>query len=85
MIVAVSVYDVVLAVHIMAVVAAFGGLFAYPLLVGVARRADPRALGSLHRAQQRIIGRLILPGLIVVVAAGIYLAADHKQFSEFYV
>jgi hypothetical protein len=84
-VVAVTFYQVVLAVHIMAVVVAFGVMFAYPLFVGIGRRIDPRGLPFFHRAQQKIVGRLITPGLAVVVIAGIYLAAKLQAFSAFYV
>jgi uncharacterized membrane protein len=82
---AVSFHDVVLSIHIMAVVVAFGGMFAYPILVAVGRRLDPRALPVLHRAQQQIIRRVLTPGLVVVIAAGIYLASDLDAFSKAYV
>jgi hypothetical protein len=82
---ALSFHDVVLAVHIMAVVAGFGVLFAYPLFAGLGRRLDPRGLPLLHRAQQAIVRRLVTPGLVVVVAAGIYLAADANAFAKLYV
>ena len=85
MVVAVTFYAVILAVHIMAVVVAFGAMFAYPILVGVGRRIDPRGLPLFHRMQAQTIGRLVNPGLLVVVAAGIYLAAKDKVFDQFYV
>ncbi|MEA2299301.1 MAG: hypothetical protein QOF77_2237 [Solirubrobacteraceae bacterium] len=85
MIIAIKFNDVILAVHIMAVVAAFGVLLAYPLLVGLGRRIDPRGLPFLHRTQQQVIGRLVTSGLVVVIIAGIYLASELKAFSAFYV
>jgi uncharacterized membrane protein len=83
--VAVTFYDVVLSVHIMAVVAAFGVMFAYPIFVGVGRRIDPKGLPLFHRTQQQVIRRLITPGLVVVILAGIYLAAKLHAFSDLYV
>jgi uncharacterized membrane protein len=85
MIIALTFYQVVLAVHIMAVVVAFGVMFAYPIFVGAGRRIDPRGLAWFHRMQQHIIQRLITPGLAVVVIAGIYLASKLSSFSQFYV
>jgi hypothetical protein len=85
MIVALSFYQVVLAVHIMAVVVAFGGLFAYPLATAAGRRIDPRGLPLLHRWQRLVIQRLFNPGLLVVLLAGIYLAADADVFAKLYV
>jgi hypothetical protein len=78
-------YNVVLAVHIGAVVVAFGALFAYPIFFGVATRSDPRALPALHRAQRNVGGRLMSFGLLFVVAAGLYLAAKDHAFKYFYV
>ncbi len=85
MIVAVTFYQLVLAVHIMAVVATFGVLFAYPVFLRAGRRLDPRGLPLFHRVQRMIIGRLVNPGLLLVLIAGIYLAADTSAFSKFYV
>ncbi|HEU0318166.1 MAG TPA: hypothetical protein VFR49_12595, partial [Solirubrobacteraceae bacterium] len=85
MILAASFYQVVLAVHIMAVVATFGMLFAYPLALSAGRRLDPRGLPSFHRVQRMIIQRLVSPGLLLVLIAGIYLAADASAFSKLYV
>ncbi len=85
MIIAVSFHQLVLAVHIMAVVATFGALFAYPVALSAGRRLDPRGLPLLHRAQRMIIQRLVNPGLLLVLVAGIYLAADASAFSTFYV
>ncbi len=85
MIVALKFDDVVLAVHIMAVVVAFGVLFAYPLFAGLGRRLDPRGLPFFHRTQQQVIRRLVLPGLGLVIVAGIVLAGELHAFAKFYV
>ena len=85
MIVAITFYQVVLAVHIMAVVVGFGVMFAYPILLAGGRRIDPRGLPLFHRMQQQVIQRLITPSLAVVVIAGIYLASKLHSFSQFYV
>jgi hypothetical protein len=77
--------EIVLAVHIMATVIAFGVTFAYPIINAVVEKADPRALPSLYRAQHVVGSRLIGPALGVVVLAGIYLASKEHQWSRFYV
>jgi hypothetical protein len=82
---AVSFYQVVLAVHIAAVVVAFGVTFAYPIIFAVVAKADPRALPALHRAELAVGQRLITPGLGIVVVAGIYLASKLHVWSAFYV
>jgi hypothetical protein len=78
-------YEVILALHIAAVVVAFGVTFAYPIIFTVIGRQDPRALGALHRAEQAVNQRLIMPGLAVVIIAGIYLASKLEVWSSFYV
>jgi uncharacterized membrane protein len=82
---AVSAYEIVLAVHVMAVVIAFGATFAYPIMFAVAARADPRSLPTMHRVEYTIERILVNGGLVVVVAAGIFLASDSHQWSEFFV
>src|SRR5947209_7204143 len=85
MILAVKFADVALAIHIMAVVVAFGVTFAYPIIFTVGRRLDPRAMPWMHRMQVEISRRLITPGLLVVLVFGIYLASHEHQWSHFYV
>jgi uncharacterized membrane protein len=70
----VTVYSIVKAIHVAAVVVAFGVVFTYPVVVPVARRAHPRNLPFFHRMQDRI-GRLVItPAGTVVLLAGLYLA-----------
>jgi hypothetical protein len=82
---AVSAYEVVLAIHVMAVVVAFGVTFAYPIMFAVGARRDPHSLPILHRIEYTIERTLINPGLLVVLAAGIFLASDGHHWSEFFV
>lgn len=82
---AVALYEIVLAIHIMAAVVAFGVTFAYPIIFAVVEKADPRALPALHRAELIVGQRLIQPGLGVVLLAGIYLASKLHEWSAFYV
>jgi hypothetical protein len=84
-IVAASAYEVVLAIHIMAVVVAFGVIFAYPIMFAVGARHDPRSLPLLHRVEYTIERWLINPGLLLVVLAGIYLASEGHYWSQFFV
>jgi hypothetical protein len=81
---AVQLYDVILFVHIAAVVIAFGVTFAYPIIFTAARR-DPEGLAWFHRMQVRLGRRLIYPGLAVIILAGIYLASKRHAWDEFYV
>ncbi len=82
---AVAFREVVLAVHIMAVIVAFGATFAYPIMFSVAARKDPRSLPVLHRIEYSIERRLVNPGLLIVLVAGIYLASKLHSWSAFYV
>lgn len=79
---ALAFYDVVLFVHILAVVVAFGASFTYPLIYAVAAGASPAQRAALHAFQARY-GRTYLSfGLLVIVLAGAYLASDRDYWSE---
>ena len=85
MIAGVTFYNVVLAVHIAAVVFAFGATLAYPVLLGTIAKADSRALPALYKALHAISTKVIMPGLALVLICGIYMASDAKLWSEFFV
>jgi uncharacterized membrane protein len=78
-------YDVVLSVHIMAIVAAFGVTFAYPILGVYVTREHPRFLPVLHSAQERVGRFLITPAAIVALLAGFYLASDRDYMGKVWV
>ncbi|MDQ6804506.1 MAG: hypothetical protein M3065_05970 [Actinomycetota bacterium] len=82
---AVAFPDVVLAVHIAAVVISFGVIFAYPVIYLAAARLGPQAMPFYYRMRALLGQRLISPGLALVLAAGIYLASDLHQWHQFYV
>jgi uncharacterized membrane protein len=86
MVTAVTFYDVVLFLHITAVVLAFGPTFAYPVFLAVAERTDPRALPAVGRG---IVtwDRIALLLLVVLLAAGLYLVADSPAWGlgDFYI
>ncbi len=76
---------VILALHVLAVVLAFGVLFSYPLFMVVGARLDPTAMPWFHRMQQ-IVGRyLVSPGLLFVVIFGVILASEDHAWKRFYV
>ncbi|HTD07562.1 MAG TPA: hypothetical protein VK680_01610 [Solirubrobacteraceae bacterium] len=85
MLLAVQFYEVVLALHILAVVFAFGATFAYPVLLGVVTKADARALPALYRALHAISQRVIMPGVAAILVFGIYLASHLHVWSAFFV
>ena len=82
---AVVFYDVVKWLHITAVVAAFGPLFAYPVLLAVAAKAPIGQRVGLHRTQIEISKKITGPVIGVILLAGVYLATDRDLWSEFYV
>ncbi|MEO8966023.1 MAG: hypothetical protein ABI355_00420 [Solirubrobacteraceae bacterium] len=82
---AVAFSDFILAIHILAVVIGFGVTFTYPLVLAAARRADPRVMPYLWGTIRRIDRYVVNPGLLVVLLAGIYLAAHEHRFSAFFV
>ena len=82
---AVAFYEVVLALHILAVVFAFGATLAYPVLLGTVTRADSRALPALYRALHAISQRVIMPGVAAILVFGIYLASHLHLWSSFFV
>lgn len=83
----VTFYNVVLFVHIAAVVIAFGGTFTYGLVHAILARPDQRRHAPFwHRVQYEIGNKIITPAAIVVLLAGIYLAAEgNYNFSDAFV
>jgi uncharacterized membrane protein len=82
---AIEFYNVVLALHIMAVAFAFGVVLAYPVIVPWMRRTHPATMPTFHALQERLGKLVISPGLGVVVLAGIYLASKGHYWSEVWV
>jgi len=82
---AVVFWQVILAVHVVFVVSAFGLLLVYPLITIAAERIDRRSLPVILRVRMLLGRSLVNPGLLVVVISGVYLAAQQHQWSDFYV
>jgi uncharacterized membrane protein len=78
----VSTYSVVVALHIIAVVAAYGLPLSAPLLVPYVRRRHPAALGGLHAAQLRLNTVITAPFTVLVLAFGAYLASDGDRWGD---
>ena len=70
----ISFYNVVVFVHVAAVVLAFGVTFSFPIVMAVARKGYDRHMGFFHRMQAMTGSRLIGPLGGVVFLAGLYLA-----------
>jgi len=82
---AVLFWEVVLAVHIAAVIITFGVMFAYPVIYLFAGKLEPGGMPWYYRIRVLIGQRLLSPGLVLVLVAGIYLASDLHQWKLFYV
>lgn len=78
-------YDVVVFLHILAVVVAFGPTFAYGVFFATAGRTNPAALPTIGRAVvtwSQIATRL---GIVVILITGLYLVDDRWDFGDFFV
>jgi len=85
MTIAATLYEYVLALHIIGVLLAFGWTFALPIMFAYAARQEPRGLPLLHRLEVRISRLMLNPALVVILGAGIYMASDQHHWSEFFV
>ncbi len=82
---AASAYEVVMAIHIVAVVLAFGWTFTLPFYYGIAAKRDPRSLPLLHHVEFMVSRYLLNPALLVILLAGIFMASEGHHWSEFFV
>lgn len=78
-------YDVVLAVHVIAVVVAFGVTFAYPVIESQVKQRAPRALPEWHRITAFLDGKFVSPAAGIALVAGVYLASDRDLFDRVWV
>lgn len=72
----VTFYWCVVFIHVMAVVIGFGSTFAYPVLLGAARRRHPRSLPYLLGTMDRLGKAVIGPSSLLILISGIYLVAE---------
>jgi hypothetical protein len=85
MVIAVTFYTFVLALHIASIVIAFGVTFAYPVMYAVGIKREPRSMPGFHRIQDTVGKFVISPFLGLALLCGIYLASKLKVWSDFYV
>jgi uncharacterized membrane protein len=85
MVPAIFFYDVVLAVHISAIVLAFGVTFAYPILMPYIKGRKPDAMPAVHGASERIGRFLIAPAGVLALISGAYMASDRDLFDQTWV
>lgn len=79
---ALATYDVVLFVHIVAVVVAFGVTLAYPLIFAAAEHSPPAQRFALHSFQARYGRTYASYGLVALILAGAYMATDRDLWGE---
>jgi uncharacterized membrane protein len=82
---AVTGYDAVKALHVIAAFAAYGLPFAYPFLLPYLHRHHPRALPGVHDVQHRLNLALTGPGTVALFAFGAYMATKHDLWGQTWV
>lgn len=82
---ALRVYDAVVALHVMAIVAAFGVVFAYPVVLPWLRKQHPGSMAVAHEVQGRLGRYVVTPAAILALVAGAYLASDADLWGEVWV
>lgn len=82
---AVTFYDVVLWVHITAVVIAFGPTFAFGIYMAVTAAKHPRSMPAALDAQNVVNMTMVTGGAILALLSGLYLAIDGDWFEEVFV
>jgi hypothetical protein len=83
--VAVTFYDVVVWLHVSAVVLAFGPTFAFGIYAALAARKYPRAMPAVLEGNIMVSRSMVTLGGIVILVTGLYLAGDVWEFSDFFV
>lgn len=78
-------YDAVVALHVMAIVVAFGVVFTYPVVLPWLRRKHPGSMTVAHGVQSRVGKMVITPAATLALLAGIYLASDADLWGEVWV
>ena len=82
---AVTFYDVVLWLHISSVVVAFGVTFGFGIYITLAAREHPRSVPAVLEAQTLINRSMVTIDSLVIIATGLYLAADRWDFGDFFI
>jgi len=79
-------FHIAAAIHVSFVIATFGVIFARPLVFAAAMKQDRRSLPVLHRIEYTIERVLVVPGMLLVLLSGAYLANwDTRRWHYFYV
>ena len=72
----ITAFSVGLFIHVLAVVLAFGPTFGYGFFMAIAQETSPRSVPAVLRGVLQIDRYLVTPGMLVVLAAGIYMLID---------
>ena len=83
--IAMSIYNLVLWIHVAAVVIAFGAPFIYPLILARITANNPEALPGVYNAMVHAGRTLISGAYLVLFLAGAYLATDGDLWSASWV
>jgi hypothetical protein len=78
-------FHIALAIHVATLMMTFGVIFARPLVFAVASRHDPRSLPLLHRIEYTVERYVMVPGVLVVILSGSYMADWGGHWDAFYV
>ena len=78
-------YDVIVWLHISAVVVGFGPTFAFGLYAVFTQKNHPRSVPAMLAAQNAVVKTMVTGGMFVILATGIYLAIDRELFDEVFV
>jgi uncharacterized membrane protein len=72
----ITAYNVGVFIHVLAVLLAFGPTFGYGFFIGLADSTAPGSVPTVHRAVRMTNLFLVTPGMILLLAAGIYAMAE---------
>ncbi len=82
---AVQFYDVVLWIHILAFLIAFGPTYGYGMFMAAAGKAGPTAMIEAVKGMAKWDRIAITTGAIVLLVSGHYMASERWDFSDFFV
>lgn len=69
-------YDVMVWLHVAAVIVGLGATFAFPFFQAVAERTAPRSVPAVARAMGIMDRFVITPAIFIILGTGIYLVLD---------
>jgi uncharacterized membrane protein len=73
---AIRFYDVMVWLHVAAVIVGLGATFAFPFFQAVAERTSPRSVPAVVRAMGVMDRFLITPAVFVILGGGVYLVLE---------